>query len=340
MKTFLCIISILITVSGCGQNISKLYENTNEAVVLIKISEPEIVGLGYPKLLISVSGIGSGFVISEDGEIITASHVVQTAENIMVKFSDGEEIPAAVLYSYPAADVALIKLLSPKSTPLKVVKLTDSDKVKIGDQIFVIGAPFGLGHSLSVGHVSGKYTRKQGESGFVTTEFIQTDAAINEGSSGAPMFNMKGEVIGIASFILSNSKGFQGLGFAATSNIAQRLLREERSVWTGIDAYLISGNLAEIFNLPQKAGLLVQKVASFSLGDYLGLEGGAYKMNIEGDELLVGGDILLSLENIPLTNENNLHKAWQVMQRLKSGDSLKFKVLRRGTIIEVKRMIP
>ena len=93
------------------------------------------------------------------------------------------------------------------------MKLSNSDEVKIGDQIFVIGAPFGLGHSLTVGYVSGKYNRKLIESGFVSTEFIQTDAAINKGSSGAPMFNMKGEVIGISSFILSNSDGFQGLGF-------------------------------------------------------------------------------------------------------------------------------
>ena len=340
MKNLSCIFFLLISISGCGQSISHLYENTSEAVVLIKTSKPEIIGQGHPKLLVNVKGIGSGFIISKEGEIMTASHVVQTAENIIVKFSDGEEIPAVVLYSYPAADVALLKLIATKSTPLKIVKLSNSDEVKIGDQIFVIGAPFGLGHSLSVGYVSGKHTRKYVESGFVSTEFIQTDAAINKGSSGAPMFNMKGEVIGISSFILSNSEGFQGLGFAATSNIAQKLLCEERAIWTGIEAYLISDYLAEIFNLPQKSGLLIQKVASFSLGDYLGLKGGEYKMSIEGEELLVGGDILLSLEDIPLTNEDNLHRSWQWMQKLKPGDSLKMKILRKGKIIQFKRIIP
>jgi len=340
MKTIRYIIIIFISISGFGQTISQLYENTNEAVVLIKTSKPEILRQGYQQLLFNVSGIGSGFVISEDGEIITASHVVQTAENIIVKFFDGEEIPAMVLYSYPAADVALIKLLSPKSTPLKTVKLSNSDEVKIGDQIFVIGAPFGLGHSLSVGYVSGKYTRKHIESGFISTEFIQTDAAINKGSSGAPMFNMKGEVIGVSSFILSNSEDFQGLGFAATSNIAYKLLCEDKAIWTGIESYLISDSLAEVFNLPQESGLLIQKVASLSLGDYLGLRGGEYKMSIEEEELLVGGDILLSLGNIPLTNEDNLYKSWQLMQQLKTGDSLKIKILRKGKVIEIIRAIP
>jgi serine protease Do len=340
MRTIVFTFVILISISGCGQSISQLYENTNEAVVLIKTSKPEIMGQGFPKLLVNVNGIGSGFVISEDGEIMTASHVVQTAENIMVKFSDGEEIFAKVLYSYPSADVALIKLLSPKSTPLKTVKLSNSDEVKIGDQIFVIGAPFGLGHSLTVGYVSGKYIRKHIESGFVSTDFLQTDAAINKGSSGAPMFNMKGEVIGISSFILSNSEGFQGLGFAATSNIAYKLLCEYKAIWTGIESYLLPDYLAEIFNLPQKSGLLIQRVASLSLGYYLGLKGGEYKMSIEGEELLVGGDILLSLEDIFLINEDSLHKSWLLMQQLKSGDSLKIKILRKGKILEITRIIP
>ena len=340
MKSLTLIISLLFVISGFSQDISQLYKQAKEAVVLIKTSQSEIIGQGEPKLLVNRRGIGSGFVISKKGEIMTASHVVQTAENIVVRFADGEEILAVVQYSYPSADVALLKLLTPKSTPLKIVKMANSDKVKVGDQIFVIGAPFGLGNSLSVGYVSGKYSKEHPGIGFVTKEFFQTDAAINEGSSGAPMFNMKGEVVGIASFILSNSKGFQGLGFAATSNIAQKLLVEEHSIWTGIEAYLVSDILAEILNVPQRSGILVQKVASLSFGDFMGLKGGLYKINIEGEELLIGGDIILSINKMPLISESNLHRAWKLMQNLKSGDSLKIKILRKGKVVELIRTIP
>ena len=241
------------------------------------------------KTMVSLESIGSGFVVSEEGDIMTASHIVRTATMIRIVFSDREEVPAKVLYSYPMADVALIRLTDKKSTPLSVVTMADSDKVKIGDQVFVIGSLFGLGHSPSLGYVSGRYSRKQVSSGFMTTDFIQTDSAVNEGSSGEPSFKIQGEVIGKANFNLSHSQGFQGISFAATSNIAQELLCEGHPIWAGIEAHLISAPLAGIFNLPKSAGLLVQKVAPLSLGDKLGLRGGFYRMSIEGDELLAGG---------------------------------------------------
>lgn len=339
MKNIFLIISFFLFLSGYGQSIGKLYEKAKEAVVLIKTSESEIIGQGYQQFMFNVKGLGSGFVVSKEGEIMTACHVVQTAQNIIVKFSDGEEVFAKVVSSYPPADVALIKLLSVKKTPLTVVQLSNSDNVNVGDQIFIIGAPFGLGSSLSVGYVGGKYSRKT-EQGFITSEVLQTDAAINEGSSGAPMFNLKGEVIGISSFILSNSKGFQGLGFATTSNVAKKILIDEPSVWTGIEAHLITSALARILNIPQEGGVLVQKVADYSLGDIMGLRGGSYKIFIEDSELLVGGDILLSIENIPLINEENLHKSWLLFQNLKPGEILQFKILRSGSVLEMSKTIP
>ncbi|WP_273568074.1 S1C family serine protease [Maribacter halichondriae] len=340
MKKIPVVFAFLWMTFSFAQSISKLYEKANTSVVLIKTWQPEIFGKGQLKTMVSLEGIGSGFVVSEEGDIMTASHIVQTAALIRVVFSDGEEVPAKVLYSYPMADVALIRLTEQKSTPLSVVTMADSDKVKIGDQVFVIGSPFGLGHSLSVGYVSGKYSRKDVSSGFMTTEFIQTDASVNEGSSGGPLFNMNGEVIGIASFILSHSEGFQGISFAATSNIAQELLCEGHPIWVGIEAHFVSAPLAEIFNLPQSGGLLVEKVAPLSLGDKLGLRGGFYRMSIEGDELLAGGDILLMMENISLTNEENLIKAWGYVQRLKEGDSISAKIIREGEVMKVSARIP
>ncbi|TYP98985.1 serine protease Do [Tenacibaculum adriaticum] len=340
MKRIFIIFWLLITVPLFSQKISNLYDKLNGAVVLIKTNQQEILGEGDIQALMNLKGVGSGFVISEKGDIITASHLVQTAEQIFVMFSDGEEIPAKVVYSYPMSDVALIRLDYSKSTPLQKVNFGNSDKLKTGEQIFIIGAPYGLGNSLSVGYVSGKYTRKHLSSGFVITEFFQTDAAINKGSSGAPVFNMKGEVVGIASFILSRTEGFQGLGFAITSNIANNFLLKEKAVWTGIDGQLIIGKLAEILNLPQEGGVLVQKVVSGSLGDLMDIKGGTHLLTIEDEKLVLGGDVILSIEGIPLTSDGNLIKSWYALNKLKSGDSFSYTILRKGKVMSLEKIFP
>ena len=340
MKYLFHVLILLITSQGFSQKISKLYERSGEAIVLITTMQSQMTfnnGIPVKKAL---SAYGSGFVISSEGDILTASHLVQTAEMICVTFSDGEELPAKVLYSYPLADVALIRLTSPKSTPLVSVKMGNSDHTKIGDQVFIVSSPFGLRHSLSVGYISRKYKREPSYNGLVTTEFFQSDAAINDGSSGGPMFNMKGEVIGIVSFLVSQSHGFQGLGFAASSNIAKKLLLEEHAIWTGLDTNFIYGPITEVLNVPQEGGLLIQKVAPFSLGSIMELQGGIYKATIENTTLILGGDIVLTIDNIPLINEESILKAWYVLQELKRGDSLKITVLRKGKVLEIIKEIP
>ena len=137
MKTTILLISFFFVTLAKSQSISKLYEKANASVVLIKTWQPEIYGQGKMKTMVTLAGLGSGFVISNDGDIMTAAHIVQSAAMIRVVFSDGEELPAQVLYSYPTADVALIRLTESKNTPLSVVTLADSDKVKIGDQLLV-----------------------------------------------------------------------------------------------------------------------------------------------------------------------------------------------------------
>ncbi len=340
MKNTAFIIGLFLMTSCFAQKISKLYEETFESVVLIRTMRFEVKGDLELKSTIGSEGVGSGFIVSREGEIITAAHVVHTADYLSVVFSDGEEVPAQVVHSYPFSDLALIKLSSPKSTPIAVVKMGDSDKSKIGDQVFVIGAPFGLERSLSVGYISGKYNGEGHANGLLPLELLQTDAAINEGSSGSPMFNMKGEVIGVVSFILGYSKGFQALTFTATSNSVKRLLNGDQGIWIGIDIYVVSDLLAKILNLPQKSGVLVQNVAANSLGESMGLRGGYQMIIFEEEEIWVGGDIILAIESIELTDQENLMRAWQAMQALKSGDSLAFKVLRGGKILELQVTVP
>jgi S1-C subfamily serine protease len=166
-------------------------------------------------------------------------------------------------------------------------------------------------------------------------EFFQTDAAINTGNSGGPMFNMKGEVIGIVSYILSESGGFQGLGFAATTNMATKLLSAEKGIWFGVDGVLLNSGLAKIFNLPQTGGILVQKVADLSPGSMMGLQGGLYNMELEGEKMIVGGDIILSVMGKKIENEESMAEIRESMSGLNKGDRLDLRVMRGGKLVDL-----
>ena len=148
------------------------------------------------------------------------------------------------------------------------------------------------------------------------------------------MFNMKGEVIGIVSFILTPSGGFDGMGFAMSSNTAKELLLEQKSPWSGLSLQLITGDLAKAFNIPQSAGFMVQKVALKSPGQRLGLRAGKIPVLIAGEELLIGGDVILEVQGIPIADDiEYLRKIRKLMQGLKKGDKLELKVLRDGAVV-------
>ena len=273
--------------------------------------------------------------MSADGKILTAAHVVQAADQVSVEFVDGKKARAQVVASYPRADIAVLQLDFPEPG-LVPAKLGDSDSVQVGDDVFVIGAPYGLSHSLTVGHVSGKHTSKESIAGVSKVEFLQTDAAINQGNSGGPMFNMAGEVVGIVSQILSNTGGFQGVGFAVTSNVARRVLLNKNSFWTGIDGYLLTNELARIFNVPQSAGVLVMRAAENSPASDLRLIAGKIPTNIGGAELVVGGDIILEVAGIPIVEDwKTLEKMQTALGSLKTGEKYSLKVLRAGAVVEL-----
>ena len=150
------------------------------------------------------------------------------------------------------------------------------------------------------------------------------------------MFNMKGEVVGVVSYILSQSGGFEGLGFAATSNIAQQLLFQEQILWAGIDAYLLSGEMAKIFNLPQPQGVLVQKVVFDSPLGIMGVRGGSYTATIESEKIIVGGDIILEIDGIRFsTKDEELRTLADHLQKRKPTDPMVMTVLRAGKLVEL-----
>jgi S1-C subfamily serine protease len=216
----------------------------------------------------------------------------------------------------------------------------DSEKVQIGDQAFIVGAPYGISHTLTVGHISARHKPNTVYSAMSRAEFLQTDAAINQGNSGGPMFSMQGEVIGIVSHIISKSGGFEGLGFVVTSNLARRLLLEQRSFWTGLSGYVLAGELARVFNIPQPVGLLIQRVAKNSPAEHAGLRASTIPATIDGKALLVGGDIILKVAGIEVADQSSYDTIQAVISRGRSGDVVKVTVLRDGRQVELTARVP
>jgi serine protease Do len=320
------------TVLG-GESLPDLFERVNPAVVDIKaISVDKVTISENQTTSISVGNDGSGVLIDDQGTILTASHVIQTAEEVTIKFLDGQEVPASIIASANWGDIALLKIDQQINLPEPVI-LADSDKVRIGDNVFVVGAPFGFSHSLSAGYISSRFmTGAMLGSG--TMEVFQTDAAMNPGNSGGPLFNMEGEVIGIASHIRTTSGGFNGLAFAVTTNQIRQLL-EKVSSWSGIEGAVISGKKAELFNLPQKAGLLVQKVAANSWGGKVGLHPSTIQAVIDGEAMTIGGDIILQIGSMVVNTDPSFFQDMTdyLFTEAQAGKETTMLVLRGGQII-------
>jgi S1-C subfamily serine protease len=279
---------------------------------------------------VAATGLGSGVLISADGRMLTAAHVIQTADAVRVNFDGGENIPAKVLRSDPAADVALLQL-EWVPTKVKPAKLGNSDEVRIGEEVFVIGAPHGLTRTLTVGYISARHDDARNPVGLSVAELFQTDAAINQGNSGGPMFNMRGEVVGVVSHIVSLSGGSDGLGFAVTANSAMENLSGAGAMWSGIDWIGLSGEFAEAFNLPQAAGILVQHVAEGSIGARLGLRGGSIEIMIDETPVLLGGDVILEVQGVLVSTDPGLRQRYRdALAGMKPGDRLTVEILRAG----------
>ena len=322
-----------------AESLRTVFKRVDPAVVVVKTTHEQVVA-GPRKQFTTLPGLGSGVLISSDGKVLTAAHVVQTADEVKVEFQTGEIISARVLTSEPAADVALLQLerVPPKAV---VATLADSDIAEVGDEVFVVGAPIGMTHTLTVGYISARRNPNKFYVGLSRSEFFQTDAAINEGNSGGPMFDMHGAVIGIVSHILSKSGGSEGLGFVVTSNLARKLLLERNPFWSGVEGFLLSGEFAKIFNVPQAAGLLVQRVASHSPAAQLGLRPGTLTAVIEGEPMLVGGDILLEVQGVPIIPDGGSYTVIRErLTNLKPGDKVTAVVLREGRKEELTAKLP
>jgi len=337
MKKLLCIFLLLISKPTIcfaeEQSISDLFDIVKSAVVIVYTVKYDAKQDSKGKL-VSLPSLGSGVLVDDQGHIVTAAHVVQTADSVRVAFIGDRRFDAKIISSDPINDVALLKIeeIPDDVTP---IALADSDKVRIGDRAFIVGAPYGLDHSLSVGYISSRHKDGIKNNPSIKTELFQTDAAINTGNSGGPMFNMQGKIIGIVSSLLTKSGGFEGLGFIVTSNAAKEVLFNRRPTWTGLEGVLITGELAKGLNVPRKHGYLVQKVASGSPADELGIEAGKITIKIQGISLLIGGDIILAVDNIdvsPITPS----AIQEHLDSMKPGQEYTVSILRAGTVLKLK----
>lgn len=319
-----------------AQTVGDIFRKVSPAVVVIRATGRDVSGSGEVRL----SEIGSGVLISQDGDVMTAAHVVHAMDAIRVEFMDGEIVTARVVSSEPTADLSLLKLERVPPGTL-VARMSNSDSVRIGDQVIVLGAPYGLTYSMSVGWISARWPPNTVYKSMPLAEFFQTDAVINQGNSGGPMFNLAGDVVGIVSHNISKSGGSEGLGFVVTINTAKKLLLEQRSFWSGLEGRLLTNEQADLFNLPPKAlGYLVTKVATGSPGEVIGLRGGTSVAVIDGDSMLVGGDIILRVQGMAVGGLSAYEKIREALAGLPSGATVNVTVLRAGEILELNGTLP
>lgn len=229
--------------------------------------------------------LGSGFVISEDGYILTNAHVVEDADEVLVRFNDRRELAAEIVGSDPQTDIALVKV---DADDLPTLALGDSENVEVGAWVAAIGSPFGFDHSVTAGIISAT-NRTLPRDAYVP--FIQTDVAINPGNSGGPLFNLDGEVIGINSQIFTRSGGFMGLSFAIPINVAMGVadqLRDEGHVnrgWMGVMIQPVSRDLAESFGMQKPGGALIADLDPNGPAAKGGLQAGDVILEVDGQEV-------------------------------------------------------
>lgn len=324
----LLLLLVLTPYSSMAADFSKLYKQVSDSVVMIKTNQ--YVEKQTEKGVVSskLGGLGSG-VITKKNFVLTAAHVVNIADRIEVHTKSGQVIAAKTVSSVPPADLAVLQLIDPPDN-LKQAPLGNSDDIDIGAEVFVVGAPYGLSQTLTVGHFSGRRIHDSKE-GVIDTEFLQTDAPINRGNSGGPMFDTQGHVIGIVSHIRSASGGSEGLGFAASINMAKKLFMDNPPPWVGMEYVPMSETLADALNVPHPNGLLVQQVAYGSMADRFGVQPGRIPALINGKRMLLGGDVLIAFggEELHMTPEG-FQKIQRYLNSINKGGKLELTVYRNG----------
>jgi len=252
------------------------------------------------------TSLGSGFVISPDGYVLTNSHVVKDADEIVVKLSDRRELLAKVIGTDARTDVALLKV---DAKDLPAVTIGDPNKLQVGEWVLAIGSPFGFEQSVTAGIVSAKGRSLPGGN---YVPFIQTDVAINPGNSGGPLFNMEGKVVGINSQIYSRTGGFMGLSFAIPMDVVMNVVDQIKATgkaahgWLGVQIQDVTRELAESFSMKKPQGALVSKVLPDSPAEKAGLQIGDIITEFNGQQIETSGDLPPMVGITPINDKATL----------------------------------
>ena len=330
--------------------ITRVYREGSPAVV--SVLSTVVTGGFFNQAQPQPSGAGSGFVISDEGFIVTNNHVVEDADRLEVTLSNGRTVPAKLIGRDPRSDLAVVKVDVPKEQ-LSVARLGSSAQLEVGEPAIAIGNPFGLDRTVTAGIISGRRPVLDepagGANGRATEpglliDAIQTDASINPGNSGGPLFNARGEVIGINTLILSpGSQGGQGgnigIGFAIPIDYARRIVPELMSKgkyshpFLGLGTQEITETIAQQASLPVKEGLLVAEVDASGPAAKAGIRAGTRPQDARSRQVSLGGDIVVAVDGQPMRRPEELLVYLEIQKRV--GDPLTLNLLRDGQRREV-----
>ena len=315
-------------------SLMEIFEKTEASVVQVNVRSAD----GR----ITPGNMGSGFVYSDDGYIITNNHVIDNAEKVTITFLDGESYIAQIIGTDSDLDLAVLKVKI-GSTYLQPIPIGDSSQLKVGQEIAAIGNPFGLSGSMTSGIISQMGRLLPQDSGYSIPDVIQTDAAINPGNSGGPLLNMKGEVVGINTAIQSTTGEFTGVGFAVPSNTVKKVIPvliedgEFHHPWMGISGTDVDPELAKVRGLNSSKGFLIVTVIEGSPAENAGLLGVSDTKEIDGREYALDGDIILKIDDVVVRKISDILVH---LQREKSvGDEMIMTINRDGTIIETTMIL-
>ncbi|MHC1586854.1 MAG: trypsin-like peptidase domain-containing protein [Candidatus Hecatellaceae archaeon] len=285
---------------------------------------------------------GSGFVYDREGHIITNNHVVENAASIEVRFVDGSSYEAEIVGTDPYSDLAVIKIEA-AGGKLKPLQLGDSSKLKVGDTVLAIGNPFGLSATMTKGIVSQLGRLLDAPGGYLIVDVIQVDAAINPGNSGGPLLNLKGEVVGVNTAIVSPTGAFAGIGFAIPSNTVKQVVPDliargyHPHPWVGVKGLDVTPALAKKLNLPVEHGFLITEVLRGSPAEKAGLRGGNRYAVVEGRRIPIGGDIIIGVDEVEVRGIVDI--LLYLERNVNIGQKVVFHIIRDGERLDMPVII-
>jgi S1-C subfamily serine protease len=317
----------IVYVNGSEGSFAPLYQEASPSVVIVNAAGNE-------------ASQGSGFIFNKREHIVTNHHVVDEADRVQVRFSDETTREAEIVGTDPYTDLAVLKVDKSGLNPLE---LADSAEVTPGQKAVAIGSPFGLGNSMTVGHVSqvGRSLPVQeiGLEGFRIRDVIQTDAAINPGNSGGPLLDAQGRVIGVNTAIETETGTFSGIGFAVPSNTVDRVVPEiinegeAEHPWIGVRGLTMNKELADEMNTSRSKGFLVMNTSVGGPAENAGIRPGNRTVEIDGIEYRVGGDIIVAIDGQEMRNYQDIIRF--LARQVEVGETVDVTVLRDGERVEI-----